>query len=1401
MHASTGGDGGASSSPPLSARRDPPRKRNRAALSCVACRERKIKCNRQVPCDQCIRRGDSELCFLDPYKRGPPASQSKSVVVQAQLAAQAEQIARREQQRMQCKQPATSLTPQHRHQLQPPSSRRSYQSISSAGLAHESHVADQDSSSKGASSSANRAVATPSDAEIGAIKSRLAQLEAMFSASSRGYTDGISPPVYSANEQTGSPRSPLFSVRSLANNSGITGHSTSCAAWRPENSPSTPSAESPQSGRGSLSVYPSANQFAPNNSHSNRDVYPASSDSARKHRPSLSSLAFRTAHDSDTEDAAMVLEGLAMSGQGKGIKSLCPNVSEDPVKTDPKESLASYAARNRERDIMLDLSQGGTSGPSAADVDVCARSKKTAQRCGAPSKTLEEIEEMERQGIDVSPAVKVCALLQTSTSLFRPIYGPESFLGFGMGWAFPAAEAAKDLHVKGGECPGSAQREAVFRAIIRTLPRKQLADQLVDVYADRVNFLAGNIIHMPSFRKELEAFYTLVTVERQARVINNVDSGWLAVFLLVIGLALRFYPCTPPAQWESVSHLFDGRSIHLYASAARTCLVLSRYQSSQSLSVLQSILLSNLSDSHAGRKVDNAMLRIAISNAQSMGLHRLGDKSNQPRASESTGVAVRREVAKRIWYQLVFKDWSCAVSTGVYAINDRQFNTPLPGNYNDDDLDRVPLPLPRPASEHTDMSYSLQVFEVVKAAKLHADLVNEHWLNRNTVAADDEQVVAHDTVQGRYHGFLRGVKLSCKDVGRLDAAYRVLLDRLPPFFAIGEEDGGDSNLEIQRWLVHQMIFHNLLKLHRPALSSKPEARTSCVALARSILYTQKKLRSRCTVIDRLLFNLAQSYTAAIVLLLDLLQHGQDQPPRMRLTIRSEIAEALRALHHVNESNNSTAGGIRVIEALLQEEEVRYKAATESQMALSSQSNGKSKFEEEPAKKKDLLSLALRIARAAKVETDCKSQREQVERDRLAGVPAHDTERLMKVMQEDVEMAGTDSQSSSFAQDGPQSVANTGSGASQCRQEMTKDALSRSLMEQLFFPSQNGGTAAGGSFDHLTDSTKLSTLSFASDTGPLGFDPALNASLFSGAAGTMPARQDGFLETGMVGPNGVEANFSSPLDANISGFDLGAFLAKYDGYSPAGSFSSHKGSGGKGGSAYSSDESAMSNGTGSMGTSVASEHRATEGAEKPPSSFKGAAVDAGEDAQSSPSDTLGAQHSSSHPPTDHTSASIDAFYNWILSQGVNSRRDTPTLSQGQAQASADFRQQPMSQMSYIMSSTGSGPLDPVQASKEFLTSWQPPLGGPPQNGWPSGPAIASGNGAGGGGSTAQIGQQTLSLPTGLMPLPSGSYNLGSPSASADLPNGVEAGFSTGLSETNPTVAAGWLSTPHLFDVGS
>ncbi|GAA5845422.1 hypothetical protein JCM9279_003025 [Rhodotorula babjevae] len=61
------------------------RKRNRAALSCSACKKRKIKCDRKLPCEACIKRGEQGSCRWEQPKVEPPPQPFALAVEHEQL--------------------------------------------------------------------------------------------------------------------------------------------------------------------------------------------------------------------------------------------------------------------------------------------------------------------------------------------------------------------------------------------------------------------------------------------------------------------------------------------------------------------------------------------------------------------------------------------------------------------------------------------------------------------------------------------------------------------------------------------------------------------------------------------------------------------------------------------------------------------------------------------------------------------------------------------------------------------------------------------------------------------------------------------------------------------------------------------------------------------------------------------------------------------------------------------------------------------------------------------------------------------------------------------------------------------------------------------------------------------
>ena len=1076
--------------------RPPPRKRNRQALSCTACRERKIKCDRTVPCSQCVKRGDQQFCRIE----------QKPKIVHDNAKKKQQQQQQQYPQLPQPSEPTRSASEQHTSASSGP--------LSPGALAY-SQFSEAVSGATGSAFSST----SPSPAEVEAIKARLAMLESMLQGQQQ--PQGIS-------------------ATGLSPSNGISaGSSTSpsSTSWAQRSSGSSPISNFSINGNaaarsGSLGAFShsSGSNYHNANSDSEEDVEHLANITQRPFQNVYHSLPqpTNTTHflppqipnmprsrkdfDSDTEDAATVLEKLAMGDGPRPVKKPgpgeCPRSGggaggaggSHPDGEGEGPTIARCLSKDKERDLMTlddpandatgakferclakdkamgimtekdgqvdcamfercvaiegspDNQQGhshintiSVSAPGAPSAEVVVQDsvpsvgqpgqeqgpvhagiggpecycgpqcredsqsphthevpdagKGEAHSCPSdPSKTT---------GDTCAPITEACRLACRNDGLLRLKNGPETLLGWGMGWAWASGEALLRDDMKKAEqedrpfiATERTEREAILRAICLSLPTKEVASQLVEVYETRVRYLSGHVVHIPCLKREMEAFYALDSVEKRARVVNFVDPGWLAMFLAILALGLRFYPCKPKSEWVSVKHLFDGKTIHAWHSAAKTCLVLAGLHNSTSMSVLQTILLLYLYTSGQGSScggetdagsTSTALIRIGITNAQEMGLHRLGDFDKRPTLNEPSSKAIRREIAKRVWWGLVTRDW-CAAGSGCskdYVVNPDHFNTPFPGNYNDEDLLTTPLPPPRPREEFTEMSYVLANIEVCLVIREDVDIRHR----RDIIAATD--------------GSDR--RLTCAESRKLDQMYRNLLENAPSFFKVGSEIGRVTCIEVQRWLLQQGVFSKLLRIHRPNLSSREESRTNCVLLARSILDMQKKIRSRCTVIDRLWLNLMQSFSAAIVLALHLL-HTRPQPEH-RESVRSEITEAIAALKQIDGSDCTAKKCIRVIEALLTEEEERWKAGNDALAASQSkdanelgaqdQANHKRKRQLEPVgsnieaetsgpgRRKNLLSLAQRVATAARGE-EARAQellQQEAKSKRVAGMGA------------------------------------------------------------------------------------------------------------------------------------------------------------------------------------------------------------------------------------------------------------------------------------------------------------------------------------------------------------------------------------------------------------------------------
>ena len=205
--------------------------------------------------------------------------------------------------------------------------------------------------------------------------------------------------------------------------------------------------------------------------------------------------------------------------------------------------------------------------------------------------------------------------------------------------------------------------------------------------------LFGNTVHMPLFRLEVRSFYEEVLERRE---LDRVSFDWLALFFAFILLAIT-HPSRYPGQYPSqmtpdTTLVLPPATAGLWYDAVTQCLERDQMRL-RSICALQAIILLDFYESDVGLRLSR--LRLAITSAQQMGLHRLGPDhrgdavelgaDTSSRSSNRGGVVSlnkggEREIRKRVWWELVVKDWCGATESCGYVVQPAFFNTPVPCN-------------------------------------------------------------------------------------------------------------------------------------------------------------------------------------------------------------------------------------------------------------------------------------------------------------------------------------------------------------------------------------------------------------------------------------------------------------------------------------------------------------------------------------------------------------------------------------------------------------------------------------------------------------------------------------------------------------------------------------------------
>lgn len=461
-------------------------------------------------------------------------------------------------------------------------------------------------------------------------------------------------------------------------------------------------------------------------------------------------------------------------------------------------------------------------------------------------------------------------------------------------------------------------------------------------------------VHFPTFEKEVEAFLAIAIPDQgntQAHDFDGyraIDPAWLSLFYVVCSIAIH----QMSEEEGSFCRLGAERERMRFASillhAAMESLSLADYLVKPSVYCCQTIaILCVAGHNICGSDLLTSLLAIGIKTGQTLGLHALGRTARFLEAcAEQRGQVLRRagihceeagscrlpdesprqfaiwkkriidlEVGKRVWWAFTQQDYFAIPFSGCFSIVEGQYDTPLPHNCSDEDLEEGRL-INREVNVLTVASKQRFTCHV---AKIVCDFFEDLNKTRDTPSLS---LVQHHEDRLR---FVTDRFKACLDPKR-SASTRINAASLPSFTTV-----------LQHYLFIS-VQHKILVMHRAFLSRDVSAeerelsQSASIETARRVLHElqrglgltpdgeerpQLDLQSR--VHGGALWTIPyHAVAAATILALDMFKPAS--PPSHRALRRQEVKLALEALERLTGKSAIARRGCQLLADLLEEGE-------------------------------------------------------------------------------------------------------------------------------------------------------------------------------------------------------------------------------------------------------------------------------------------------------------------------------------------------------------------------------------------------------------------------------------------------------------------------------------------------
>ncbi|THU93548.1 hypothetical protein K435DRAFT_189601 [Dendrothele bispora CBS 962.96] len=445
--------------------------------------------------------------------------------------------------------------------------------------------------------------------------------------------------------------------------------------------------------------------------------------------------------------------------------------------------------------------------------------------------------------------------------------------------------------------------------LVSLLPSESRCRLLVQFYFERLEWYS-KVLHAPTFQAEAEHLMCQIAMATPSAsnpdpvpsALAHISLSFLSVYFMVLCLSLHLIE---PGLCRQLNINFTEATelgTKMY-SAAQATFYAGNFFANHSLEALQSFILMGVyrqnvdeADSHW------ALLGSAIKIAQNLGISRLGSESENRKYTGLWKSLVKRETGRRVWWSLIFDDWShAAAHNGAYSVHPSQNHTALPANINDTDLVEGQPLREMPETQYTEMTLSRTRYRFV-------DLYRQIVDNMQSPSSSG-------------YGFIL----------EMDVKLRKMQEEVPLYFQDGSSGEalskeqllatakGVKGLELTLSLI--MGETRQLRLHRPFLfrgykdKRFVKSRDQCISSARAILGYLKSNDEHCAILLKWWMVLFYGFAASVVLFIDLCHQKVDDAPDLEHR-RAELREALDLFKTAEHISTVSRNAIVLLEGLM-----------------------------------------------------------------------------------------------------------------------------------------------------------------------------------------------------------------------------------------------------------------------------------------------------------------------------------------------------------------------------------------------------------------------------------------------------------------------------------------------------